>query len=678
MLRSDRTATLNAAIQTELTVGANLSARLELFTTHTLTADLSARLSTSTLENGLISYWKLDGNSTDELGTNNGTDTAVSYLLGGKINGDAKFNGTTSRVMLPSSIKPTNVTVSAWIRTTKTGTYDGIFSSYKQDLVFAAGVVIYNDPTGNLEFYVGNHTNLTPGSGYGSVVSTTPINTGAFVHVACSYDGATMRSYINGVAAGVTAYAGGLVYDVADNRANIGQNRYDGAGDLQQFTGQIDDVGIWNRALTLAEIQELYLSGLGNQYPFGNATPLSTLQRFYWPLDGSGSDLVQAVDATVSGPTFGTGKLGSNGAVFTSGNVLGLTVGALGSKWSFSMWLFPTANATQGIMTESNNTHGFFRRSDGTFSWYDGSFYDFTASNNSPLSTWTHILVTHDSGVIKFYYNGVLDPISFSIASISFNPIRVGADQFGNNYVGTIDEVGVWTRTLTAADATALYNAGTGIQYPYGEAAPALSSGVRGSWKLDGDSTDPVGGANGTDTAITYSGANGKINNGAGFNGSSSFIDVGSANLNITKEISISCWAKNNNTSNYHMIATRGPSAGATYELRFEITTGTVTWIRGASAILSPSGPTIGVFHHIVVTGAQNGTGKIYVDGVLVQTGTVGTPGNLPTTSSFIGKRNDGFFYDGAIDELVIWDRVLTQADVTALYNAGTGLQYPF
>src|SRR5260221_9800184 len=60
----------------------------------------------------------------------------------------------------------------------------------------------------------------------------------------------------------------------------------------------------------------------------------------------------------------------------------------------------------------------------------------------------------------------------------------------------------------------------------------SLLTNIISYWKLDGNSNDATANANdGTDNGITYSNANGKINQGAGFDGSTSKIDVGTTNL---------------------------------------------------------------------------------------------------------------------------------------------------
>ena len=69
-------------------------------------------------------------------------------------------------------------------------------------------------------------------------------------------------------------------------------------------------------------------------------------------------------------------------------------------------------------------------------------------------------------------------------------------------------------------------------------------TGLIGYYRLNGNSTDESGsGKNGTDTAITYSDANGRFGNGAGFNGSSSKITF-SAIIAPTSTFTFLAWVK--------------------------------------------------------------------------------------------------------------------------------------
>lgn len=94
-----------------------------------------------------------------------------------------------------------------------------------------------------------------------------------------------------------------------------------------------------------------------------------------------------------------------------------------------------------------------------------------------------------------------------------------------------------------------------------------------------------------------------------------------------------------------------------------------------------------GAWHHVVFA-VPNATGginavKAYLDGVDTETTKIGTysgyRANTNTPLQFATHYNNANEFDGHLDEIGIWyGKVLSQAEVTSLYNSGNGLTYPF
>lgn len=85
-----------------------------------------------------------------------------------------------------------------------------------------------------------------------------------------------------------------------------------------------------------------------------------------------------------------------------------------------------------------------------------------------PLNRWTHFAVTYDSSSLKMYLNGTLvlgRPLS-GVVSYDSSPVLIGADDDSSNeqysffFNGTVDEVKIWNKALSAADIQAEYLAG--------------------------------------------------------------------------------------------------------------------------------------------------------------------------------------------------------------------------
>jgi hypothetical protein len=229
----------------------------------------------SQLTNNIAAYWKLDetsGSVLDASGTNTGTVYGATANQTGKINKAYSFNGTSSYVSIPNStslnIQGNAITLSAWIKST-TNTTQMIISKISGVGTHVSPYFQYNlqleDPGSGVlfpRFYLsinGNPIN-TP--------TTSSINQNQWYLITGTYDGTTMRLYLNGAqitSQGVTGNITGYSTPVY-----LGINGAFG----EPYSGSIDEVGIWSRALTAAEVTSLYNSGNGLPYSsFGGTVP---------------------------------------------------------------------------------------------------------------------------------------------------------------------------------------------------------------------------------------------------------------------------------------------------------------------------------------------------------------------------------------------------------------------
>ena len=212
------------------------------------------------LTDNLVRYFKLDessGNTTDEIGsyvyTNNGT---ITYSAG-KINNGADFDGSNdyfngSDVGLPSG--NTDYSVSAWVNITTLADHRNIFTYGTRANYQSFGFTVLT--TGVLWCDIFNE-----GKG-----STTTISTGTLTHVAVTYTASTktLQFYKNGTAIESATYTN-TPNRVLTGTSYIGINN---DASTQKMLGQIDEVGMWSRVLSGAEITSLYNSGAGFAYPF--------------------------------------------------------------------------------------------------------------------------------------------------------------------------------------------------------------------------------------------------------------------------------------------------------------------------------------------------------------------------------------------------------------------------
>lgn len=206
------------------------------------------------------------------------------------------------------------------------------------------------------------------------------------------------------------------------------------------------------------------------------------------------------------------------------------------------------------------------------------------------------------------------------------------------------------------------------------------------SYTLDaGNSNDPIGGFNGTDTSITYSGANAKLGaNGAGFGGSSSIAVTVATGL--SGSFTIYGWVKITITGVTQCIFNSNVASYSNYwaylyvtgsqNVRFDMYDGTNNPGVQSSATLST-----GVWYHVVaVRNTVADTLSIYIDGVLANTPVNDTTTSTPVYSagSWGRRTNNVDGLTGSMDDMGLVSSAWSQAEVSQVYNSAIGNQYPF
>jgi hypothetical protein len=197
-------------------------------------------------------------------------------------------------------------------------------------------------------------------------------------------------------------------------------------------------------------------------------------------------------------------------------------------------------------------------------------------------------------------------------------------------------------------------------------------------YQLDGNDDDTTGSFSGTsDPNVTYSATGAKFGQAATFNGSSSYIALSGNPINGLSNISISFWIKPDDVSSDQYITTFVNSDGGWNGFGIRISSsakiqivransGTVTTSENSTASLST-----GSWKHIVVTSSQSEL-KIYIDGVLDSTHSISGFTTNNTGEYNIGAlKNAGSysqFYDGVLDEVRVFNKVISSQDVSTLY----------
>jgi len=201
----------------------------------------------------LTAYWRFNGNSTDEKGYANGTDTSITYsTANGKYNIGAGFSGA-SKIVLGDKFDFSGAfSINVWVNlNNSTGVRMALLNK---------GGATGSDWQWNLERQVSDKCRAVLYQNNGlvhmEVPTTTSVNDLLWHMITVTYDGTTLTIYHNGLSENTsTTKTGSWLTNGADN-ANIGVR-----GDSNfYFTGKMDDVSIWSRVLTSGEILRLYLS----------------------------------------------------------------------------------------------------------------------------------------------------------------------------------------------------------------------------------------------------------------------------------------------------------------------------------------------------------------------------------------------------------------------------------
>ncbi len=558
---------------------------------------------------GLVSWWQLEGNAGDFIGTNAATLAGSASFATGEVGLALTMDGSHDYGVIPASPSldvgaADGLTIEAWIN--------------PSDISQLRPMAEWNDGAGNIGtlFWISVAASFAggPGSLFGSIgdlsggthqISTTTglLTANVFQHVALTYDkpsGAT-AIYLNGSPVAQT---------------NLGsftpQTRYplylglrpSGPFSGIYFKGKLDEVGLYNRALSAGEVQSIFIAGsagkcvsptaplittqphdqavfvgqsasfsviasgtapITNQWyfntntipdgtnttllisntssndagayfvivanAFGSVTSsLATLEVkplppcaqpatglvSWWPLDGDADDTIGTNRATLFGsPLFDAGEV-RQGLSFDGVNDYAkvaaspsLNAGA-GDGLTVEVWINPADVAHLRPIVEWNSGAG----SIGTLFWVAvptsfgggpgslfGSVGDLsggthqisTATGLLATNVFQHVALTYDkaSGAAAIYLNGV--PVAQTNLG-SFTPqtsyplyfgLRPSGPFSGIYFKGIMDEVGLYSRALTATEIQAIFDTGAGGKCttpmsPYIAAEPQSRTNVVG------------------------------------------------------------------------------------------------------------------------------------------------------------------------------------------------------
>ena len=339
-------------------------------------------------------------------------------------------------------------------------------------------------------------------------------------HVVGICDGSSSKVYVNGSVA-----ASGTLPSLSSTGANNLVIGYIPPLSGNYCSGLIDEVAIFNSALSASDITAIYNSGVPDDLT--SYSPVG-----WWRMgdnnSGTGTTITDqgsgGNDGTLTnGPTFSTDRPYALPSITNTYSVdfdgtddymdLPDSTDLEVSEFTWSAWFYCTAIDRYNIIVDTATNSSLFlgyeifvvnTTNKIRFSSYHASD-SIDSTTTVTANTWFHVAATHASGSDKLYVNGSLEASgsasSFAVSDVA--NLRIGSSSLFNLYhQGLIDEVSFFNSALSASDITAIYNSGV----------PADISSLNpvGWWRMGDDD-------GGTGTIITDQGSGG--NNGTLTNG---------------------------------------------------------------------------------------------------------------------------------------------------------------
>jgi len=151
------------------------------------------------------------------------------------------------------------MSISIWVKLSSTaGEKWAIENANDIDTYKGFRITVYGSPINQAGFLLQNGVDDNLDFSYGPNIAD-----GIWHHVVATWNGTTAYLYVDNSKSTGQSWAHTMAY-CTTTKFNLGKSIYNS----NYWTGSLDEVGIWNRALTDTEVSQLYNSGSGRSYPF--------------------------------------------------------------------------------------------------------------------------------------------------------------------------------------------------------------------------------------------------------------------------------------------------------------------------------------------------------------------------------------------------------------------------
>ena len=650
-----------------------------------------------------VALYQLNGDATDESGNYDGVVTGTLSYETGVFGQAGVFNGSNTGIQTGVQQGTNPFTWSAWLKP------DNITSNQY-------AMSVYNPAAGanSCQFYLLVQGGNFKIGGYNGAeyIFTSPATIGTWAHLVLTYDGTGIVGYLNGAALGGKMTIPTPILATQQTLLGGTQGAGNNVPSQAWYDGSIDQVRIFNEALTPLEVQYLYQERTvvcGGQVETVDILGDNSCIALY-PLDGNANDLSGNYSGEPVDVSYGVGEFDLAGVFNGSSSIVKNT--DLGVQFrnqtniSMSCWFRTTQSVSLqslfgfsatgdastelfvNIRSDEGDALGFINRDNGT------GIVEVRASGSGSVTdgNWHNVVFSASSSGTKLYLDGSeLTSMNYRTGSSStqismpndLNQFNIGASQDSSGveffYNGSIDQVRIFNKALNQNEVDTLFAESACAKGACTGTTNTLDilgdSSCIAAYPLDGSPIDLSGNYNGVQTDVTY--PVGKFDLASSFNGSSSRINT--SNLKGFSTQTWSLWIKPNvvNLRGYLLSTYQSGTIGegSMYmELKADgkIEAG-VRDVGGVTrTVTSASSLTANQWVHIAVT-SDGSDIKLYVNAgtPTTNTATVGSLDSANVSPLVIGYeiRNNANYFNGSIDQVRIFNKALSAGEVTTLYN---------
>lgn len=562
----------------------------------------------------MVSWWRGENNANDIQGTNHGSFNGA--FAAGKVGQAFSLNGVNQSVLTPLDVQPSampSTTWDAWVFPTRVNHFQrqAIFSG--DDAGFDRGVLI---EVGTANFAV--FTGFT-GTGVWQPVA---VDLNQWQHIAVVYTPSNIEFYKNGVRFSFGSPATG---QASNNRLRIGANPL--LGGIEFYQGLIDEVEIFNRALSSNEISSIFLAD-----SFGKCRPLMT--------NTASGQCSQVVSYSIPAFTDNCGAtincFPASGSSFPSGTTtVTCVIADACNSVTNSFTVTVKDNEPPTIICATNRTVEC------------GDAWDFnepTATDNCANVT-IHIVST------------VTNTIDFCGATFSATRTWEATDDSGNT--------SPCSQTITVVDA----------KPPQTCVTPPAN--MISWWPGEGNANDIQNGNHGTlSNGVMFT--SGKVEQAFSLDGTDDFVNVPSSpSLDPITAITLDAWVSTATPADGTIRVIAGRPFGYQLNLFDDGRVGFGVRVGGSVQVVVSTGILpANTFAHVAGTyDSSTGSLKVYLNGVetaATLSGQMDSQDKPFQIGGFADPDFTGAFFKGLIDEVELFNRALSASEIQGIFHADT------